>query len=67
MFGWGMISPPARRWRRAYRDKEESMLNAGEQAPDFSLPSQSGGKVTLKDFRGQRLVLYFFPKAGTPG
>jgi len=43
------------------------MLNAGEQAPDFSLPSQSGGKVTLKDFRGQRLVLYFFPKAGTPG
>jgi peroxiredoxin Q/BCP len=43
------------------------VLNVGDKAPDFSLPSDSGGKVGLKDFQGQTLVLYFFPKADTPG
>ena len=43
------------------------MLNVGDKAPDFTLPSETGGKVTLKDFRGKTLVLYFFPKADTPG
>lgn len=43
------------------------MLNAGEKAPDFTLPSETGDKVSLKDFRGKTLVLYFFPKADTPG
>jgi len=43
------------------------MLNVGDQAPDFSLPSDSGAKLSLKDFKGKRLVLYFFPKADTPG
>jgi len=43
------------------------MLNIGDQAPDFSLPSDTGEKVTLNDFRGKKLVLYFFPKADTPG
>jgi peroxiredoxin Q/BCP len=43
------------------------MLKAGDKAPDFSLPSDSGADVSLKDFRGQTLVLYFFPKADTPG
>jgi peroxiredoxin Q/BCP len=43
------------------------MLNVGEKAPDFSLPSHSGDEVSLKDFRGRTLVLYFFPKADTPG
>jgi peroxiredoxin Q/BCP len=43
------------------------MLNVGDKAPDFSLPSHSGDQVTLKDFRGRTLVLYFFPKADTPG
>jgi peroxiredoxin Q/BCP len=43
------------------------MLEIGDQAPDFSLPSQSGSQVGLKDFKGQTLVLYFFPKADTPG
>jgi peroxiredoxin Q/BCP len=43
------------------------MLNVGDQAPEFSLPSHSGEKVSLKDFRGKKLVLYFFPKADTPG
>jgi len=43
------------------------MLNIGDKAPDFTLPSQSGDSVSLKDFKGKRLVLYFFPKADTPG
>jgi len=43
------------------------MLNVGDKAPDFSLPSDSGANVSLKDFKGHTLVLYFFPKADTPG
>ncbi len=43
------------------------MLKVGEKAPDFSLPSDSGATVNLKDFTGKTLILYFFPKADTPG
>lgn len=43
------------------------MLKVGDEAPDFSLPSDSGANVSLKDFKGHSLVLYFFPKADTPG
>jgi peroxiredoxin Q/BCP len=43
------------------------MLSVGDKAPDFSLPSHTGEKVSLKDFKGKKLVLYFFPKADTPG
>jgi peroxiredoxin Q/BCP len=43
------------------------MLEVGDRAPDFSLPSHTGEEVSLKDFRGRTLVLYFFPKADTPG
>ena len=43
------------------------MLKVGDKAPDFSLPSDSGADVSLKDFKGHPLVLYFFPKADTPG
>lgn len=43
------------------------MLNVGDKAPDFTLPSQTGGNVSLKGFKGKTLVLYFFPKADTPG
>jgi thioredoxin-dependent peroxiredoxin len=40
---------------------------AGAKAPDFSLVGDDGRKVSLKDFRGKKLVLYFYPKADTPG
>lgn len=40
---------------------------AGAKAPAFSLPSDGGGKVSLKEFKGCNLVLYFYPKADTPG
>jgi len=43
------------------------MLNIGDPAPDFSLPSHTGEAVSLMDFKGKTLVLFFFPKADTPG
>ena len=43
------------------------MLEVGTKAPEFSLPSDSGSNVSLKDFRGKRVVLFFFPRANTPG
>ena len=45
-----------------------STLNVGDTAPDFTLPSTAGGKVTLSDFRGKKtVVLAFFPAAFTGG
>ena len=44
-----------------------SDLKEGDQAPDFSLKDQSGQKVSLKNFKGQTVVLYFYPKDLTPG
>lgn len=43
------------------------MLETGTTAPDFTLPDQDGTPVTLLDLRGAPVVLYFYPKAGTPG
>jgi peroxiredoxin Q/BCP len=43
------------------------MIEPGEQAPDFALPDQDGREVKLSDFRGQPVVVYFYPKADTPG
>ncbi|MGD2166439.1 MAG: thioredoxin-dependent thiol peroxidase [Anaerolineae bacterium] len=43
------------------------MLQTGDNAPDFTLVSDDGREMSLSDFRGQRVVLYFFPKADTPG
>lgn len=39
----------------------------GSTAPDFTLPSQDGSSVSLKDYRGKWVVLYFYPKDQTPG
>jgi peroxiredoxin Q/BCP len=43
------------------------MIEPGEQAPDFELPDQDGRAVRLSDFEGQPVVVYFYPKADTPG
>jgi peroxiredoxin Q/BCP len=43
------------------------MLNVGNKAPDFTLPDDSGAKISLDAFKGKTLVLFFFPKADTPG
>src|SRR5256885_14609722 len=43
------------------------MIQTGEQAPDFELPDHNGNPVRLSGLRGRRVVLYFYPKADTPG
>ena len=43
------------------------MIEQGTQAPDFTLPDQDGNDVSLSDFAGRTVVLYFYPKADTPG
>lgn len=43
------------------------MLEAGQEAPDFTLPDQNGEELTLSELRGQTVVLYFYPRADTPG
>ena len=43
------------------------MLKAGDSAPNFSLKSDDGADVSLGDFRGQRVLVFFFPKANTTG
>jgi peroxiredoxin Q/BCP len=43
------------------------MVNEKEPAPDFTLPDHDGNRVSLSDFRGKKVVLYFYPKDDTPG
>lgn len=43
------------------------MVSEGEEAPDFTLEADDGREVSLSDYRGKRVVLYFYPKDGTPG
>lgn len=43
------------------------MLEVGTKAPDFTLQDQNGNMVSLSDFAGKRVVLYFYPKDNTPG
>jgi thioredoxin-dependent peroxiredoxin len=43
------------------------VIGEGERAPDFTLRDQDGEEVTLSSLRGQQVVLYFYPKASTPG
>ncbi len=44
-----------------------NLLKAGDMAPQFSLPDQDGEQVNLADFEGARVLIYFYPKAMTPG
>ena len=46
---------------------ENTRLAPGDKAPAFSLPDADGNKVSLADYKGRRLVVYFYPAASTPG
>jgi thioredoxin-dependent peroxiredoxin len=46
---------------------EQQRLAEGDQAPDFRLPDSDGNEVSLSDFRGKHVVVYFYPAAATPG
>jgi peroxiredoxin Q/BCP len=43
------------------------MLKQGDEAPPFDLPDQHGNRVRLSDFRGRKVLIYFYPKANTSG
>jgi peroxiredoxin Q/BCP len=45
----------------------EVRLSPGDAAPDFSLPDADGNEVSLSSLRGQRVIIYFYPAAMTPG
>ena len=43
------------------------MITIGDKAPDFTLKTDTGKSVSLKDFKGKRVLIFFFPKANTSG
>ena len=43
------------------------MLKVGQKAPDFTLTSDEGKEVSLNNYKGKRVLLFFYPKANTPG
>lgn len=43
------------------------MLKVGDQAPDFEVSDHTGRRTKLSDYRGKKVVLWFYPKADTPG
>ena len=45
----------------------ELKLKVGDAAPKFSVPTSGGGKISLADYKGQNVILYFYPKDDTPG
>jgi peroxiredoxin Q/BCP len=45
----------------------DERLEAGSTAPDFTLLDENGARVSLHDFLGSRVIVYFYPAAGTPG
>jgi len=42
-------------------------MKINDKAPDFTLPDENGKEVSLMDFRGKPVILFFFPRASTPG
>jgi peroxiredoxin Q/BCP len=52
---------------RAMTRGEAKMLQVGDEAPDFELSDHNGNTVRLSDQRGKKVVLWFYPKADTPG
>jgi len=62
-----LVRDPIGFWRPPESASIGPMIEPGETAPDFELPDQDGRAVKLGDFAGQMLVLYFYPKADTPG
>ena len=42
------------------------MIEVGKKAPEISMKTDAGGEISLKDLRGRKVVLYFYPKAKTP-
>ena len=58
-------------WVIARAVDSDSILGIGmklnDKAPDFALPDENGKETALKDFRGKTVILFFYPRANTPG
>src|SRR6267142_1917805 len=52
---------------KAANEPGEDRLKVGDKAPDFNVSTDAGQKVKLSDFKGKKIVLYFYPKDDTPG
>ena len=52
---------------RRYTKDRGTLMDINDKAPDFKLPDEHGREVSLSDFAGRNVVLYFFPKANTSG
>ena len=53
--------------RNEKKEGRDLMLETGIQAPEFTLPDQNGEMHSLKDYRGKKVILYFYPRDNTPG
>ncbi len=62
-----MAPKPARKAGSKAAAKAPAKLQPGAKAPSFTLPRDGGGSVSLADFAGRKLALYFYPRADTPG
>jgi cytochrome oxidase Cu insertion factor (SCO1/SenC/PrrC family) len=47
--------------------RNENLMNIHDKAPDFTLQDENGKEISLQDLRGKTVVLYFYPRADTPG
>jgi peroxiredoxin len=56
-----------RRLRYNHVRRGENFMEVNDKSPDFSTTDENGKEVALKDFRGKTVVLFFYPKADTPG
>ena len=50
-----------------FKEESNKMLEVGTKAPEFTLPDKDGNAVSLADFAGKKVVLYFYPRDNTPG
>ena len=58
---------PVREETQSMAQSTQGKVQVGDVAPDFTLPDQSGTQISLKDFLGKNIVMYFYPKDNTPG
>src|SRR3974377_1203894 len=62
-----MSNVPPKPAKTSPKPQGREKAGAGDDAPDFELPDDSGGKISLASFAGKKLVLYFYPKDDTSG
>lgn len=67
MLKWSLVKFIAQTLWDRLLGRRRPMLEVGMEAPDFLVNDHNGNRVTLKDFRGKKVILWFFPKADTPG